>query len=64
VKAIEETTKLDELEKYFNLLDRMRGLLDEGQYLAGVQNIASAMPNPNTFNEAVVVNILLDDDKK
>ena len=53
---------MDELEKYFNLLDRMRGLIDEDQYLAGVQNIASAMPNPNTFNEAVVVNLLDNDE--
>jgi hypothetical protein len=40
----------------------MQGLIDEDQYLADVQNIASAMPNPNTFNEAVVV-ILLNDDE-
>jgi hypothetical protein len=54
---------LDELEKHFNLLDRMRGVIDEEQYLAGVQNIASALPNPNTFNEAVVVNLLDDEDE-
>lgn len=68
-KALEETAnlgrrmgQLDELEKHFNLLDRMRGLIDEEQYLAGVRSIASAMPNPNTFNEAVVVNLLDDDE--
>jgi len=54
---------LDELEKHFNLLDRMRGVIDEEQYLAGVRNIASALPNPNTFNEAVVVNLLDDEDE-
>ncbi len=54
---------MDELEKHFNLLDRMRGVIDEEQYLAGVQNIASALPNPNTFNEAVVVNLLDDEDE-
>ena len=40
----------------------MQGLIDEDQYLADVQNIASAMPNPNTFNEAVVVNLLDNDE--
>ena len=69
-KALEETAnlgrrmgQLDELEKHFNLLDRMRGVIDEEQYLAGVRNIASALPNPNTFNEAVVVNLLDDEDE-
>jgi hypothetical protein len=55
--------QLDELEKYFNLLGRMRGLIDEDQYLAGVQNIALAMPSPKTFNEAVVVNLLDNNDE-
>jgi hypothetical protein len=41
----------------------MRGVIDEEQYLAGVRNIASALPNPNTFNEAVVANLLDDEDE-
>ena len=64
-KAMKQTSnvgkrlaKMDELEKSLNFLDRIQPTIGEAVYKARVQELAFALPNPNSFAKDVEVVVL------